>query len=158
MRTEMRMDLEAAIDQGVSEESLASTKKKMADLFDEFHADFENRVKDYLGYNIAAWAQDMADKAVEALLRGDVEEMKRRLRCVDNQWTGRDRDHWVIRGKLSEHDPILLRKQIVDAFPELLKDQRILDLEDQVRSLVETIAKAEQREQARYSAPEASDE
>ena len=147
MRDDLRINCEEAIDNGVTDEALARAKKRLADVWDEFHSDFEERVKQYLSYNLAAWAQEMADKAIEALLRGDVEEMMRRLHCADNQWTGRDREHMVIHGRLSEHDPMVLRKQVVDAFPQLLKDQRVIDLEDQVASLVKTVNKLEREKE-----------
>ena len=147
MRDDLRINCEEAIDNGVTDEALARAKKRLADVWDEFHSDFEERVKQYLSYNLAAWAQEMADKAIEALLRGDAEEMMRRLHCADNQWTGRDREHMVIHGRLSEHDPMVLRKQVVDAFPQLLKDQRVIDLEDQVASLVKTVNKLEREKE-----------
>jgi hypothetical protein len=46
---------------------------------------------------------------------------------------------------LFETGAIELRKGIVNAHPELLKNERILDLEDQVASLVKQVNEKEQR-------------
>jgi len=56
----------------------------------------------------------------------------------------------VIRGKLFETGAIELRKQIVDAHAELLKAERILDLEDQLKSLVGQLKKMEAEKNAMW--------
>lgn len=85
----------------------------------------------------------MAQNTVKAMLEGNEREMKRYLGL--DGWTGRDKQHSVIHGKLSEHDPLLLRKKICEAHADLLKTERTLDLEDQVKSLVEQVNKLEMR-------------
>lgn len=72
---------------------------------------------------------------------GDEDTMRTRLSCIEGNWTGRDREHPVIHGRLFEQGAIALRKQIVDAFPDLLKNERILDLEDQIKSLTSQVNK-----------------
>lgn len=150
MRDQMRMDIESAIDAALTDESLAGTKKSLGKFFDEFHSEFEDRVRSYMSYNFARYVQDMASEAITAMLEGNEDEMRRRLSCVEGGWTGRDREHPVIHGKLFEQGCISLRKQVVDANAELLKNERILDLEDQVKSLVLQNSKLEQEKQSMW--------
>lgn len=143
LERDLREQIAKSCEAGLSDEAMAKVKKQLHDAMAEAQSDFEYWIREDGSYNLSRFVQRMADEVIEKLLRGDIEEMRARLHCADNQWTGRDREHWVIHGRLSEHDPMLLRKQIVDTFPELLKDQRILDLEDQVKSLVQQVNKAE---------------
>ena len=88
------------------------------------------------------------------------DQMRRYLSCdkrgPDGQyigWTGRsddygfhespDRWHPVIHGRLFDKGAIELRKSVAQANEALLRDERIRDLEDQVKSLVAQVAKAE---------------
>ena len=141
---EIRSKLEDALSQGINDSALAKAKNQLDDLFDDLYAAFGDYVKDNLPYDLAQFTQRMADEAVTAILKGDDAEMRRRLHC-DEGYTGRDRDHPVIHGRLFETGAIELRKQIVEAHAQLLKNERILDLEDQVKSLVEQVNKAEAR-------------
>ena len=95
----------------------------------------------------------MAQGAVEELLAGNVEMMRFYLNCEKrgeaySGWTGRSDgytgptsglEHSVIHGKLHEYGCLALRKKIVEAFPDLLKDERARDLEDQVQSLIKQL-------------------
>jgi len=72
--------------------------------------------------------------------------MIRWLSCDKRGYTGRsdgyntrrsiEEQHPVIHGKLFEQGCVRLRKGIVEAHRDLIASERILDLEDQVRSLV----------------------
>jgi hypothetical protein len=97
----------------------------------------------------------MAKRTVEMLLAGNEDQMRRYLHCERGHWNGRsDGDsgwgrkreiyewHSVIHGQLFEQGGVAVRKAIVEAHAELLKNERILDLEDQVRSLVEQVNRA----------------
>lgn len=140
---DLRTQLEAALDAALTEDSLKPTQQALKKFFDEFHAEFEDRVRSYMSYSLAAYVEDMAKAAIEAILYGDEDGMRRALSCQQGHWTGRDRNHSVIHGRLFETGAIKLRKQLVEAHVELIKNERILDLEDQVRSLVQQINKAE---------------
>lgn len=140
----LRSQLESALDNALSEDALKPTKEKLAKFFEEFHSDFEDRVRSYMSYNLAHYVQDMAKSAITAMLEGNETEMRTRLSCIEGRWTGRDREHPVIHGKLFEQGAVMLRKQIVEAHADLIKNERILDLEDQVKSLVLQNNKLEQ--------------
>jgi len=64
----------------------------------------------------------------------------------DFQGYGRQREtheqHPVIHGRLFEQGAVELRKKVAQANEALIRDERILDLEDQVKSLVAQVNKA----------------
>lgn len=96
---------------------------------------------------------------MEAMLQGNEDQMRRYLSCdkrgPDGQYTcftgrtdgvnygaPRDPAHPVIHGRLFETGAIELRKRVAQANEALIRDERIRDLEDQVKSLVAQVNKA----------------
>lgn len=133
---ELRSAVEAAITEGFRDETLAKAKNQIKTIFDEAQSDFEYWIKADIPYNLARFVEQMASEAITAMLKGDDAEMRRRLQCVEGAWNGRDREHLVIHGKVFESHAVELRHKIVDAHAELLKNERILDLEDQLVNVV----------------------
>lgn len=140
---EIRWKLSDAIEAGFTEETVKRIKKKFDEIVYDIETDIEFGLKERLSTQLADFICSSAEHAVKQLLAGNEERMRSYLSAKDGGYTGRDRDHQVIHGKLFETGPLELRKQIVDAHAELLKNERILDLEDQVRSLVEQVNKLE---------------
>ena len=141
----LQYQLADTLAKGFTDESIAAAKKQLKNILYDLESDIEYTLKDGMAELLADWTQRMADEAINKMLEGEDETMRRYLRCQENGYTGRGREHPVIHGKLSELGAIALRKQIVDAHADLLKTQRILDLEDQVRSLVEQVNKEAKR-------------
>lgn len=141
--TELRSKLETLLQDTLTDEVLSKLKKQAQELADALVDDLDYRIKSDLAYNLAHWVEDMSDRAITAMLTGDDAEMRKRLSCREGYYNGRDQDHPVIHGRLFETGCIELRKQIVNAHADLLKNQRILDLEDQVKSLVAQVRKLE---------------
>jgi len=156
---ELRDALEKSIAEGVSEQAMTSFTKQIKDLSAEFEDSLMWSLKDNLAYNLASWVADMAERAVEQMLSGNDDQMRRYLSCdkrgPDGQyigWTGRsdgygaDRrsedQHPVIHGRLFEQGALALRKKVAEANENLIRDERIRDLEDQVKSLVAQVNKA----------------
>lgn len=140
---ELSSQIESAIASALTEDALSSMRKKISDAMAGLQSDFEYHLKSDVAYNLARYVEQMAEDAIKAMLQGDGETMRRHLHCLEGRYNGRDRNHPVIRGRLFETGAIELRKLVVDAHAELLKNERILDLEDQVRSLVEQVRKLE---------------
>ena len=138
---DLRRKLEESLSEGLSEEALKPFRNKLHDLMADAEVALEDHVRSDLSYNLAGFAYRMAEQAIEAILRGNDEAMRRYLRCEEGFHTGRDTNHPVIHGRLFETGAIELRKLIVEAHAELLKSERILDLEDQVRGLVGQVNK-----------------
>ena len=117
------------------------------------------RLKDDLAPNLAAYVQKVAGRAIEAILAGNEDEMRKRLSCREGSWTGRsdspyatsrDDFHPVIHGKLFEQGAIALRRNIVAAHRDLIETQRILDLEDQIKSLTVQVNKLEREKRDQW--------
>lgn len=145
---ELRDKVEASISAGLTDDGMKRFKSKIDDLLVEIENDITYRLKDDLAPNLSRFVVEMTDRTIEALLNGNEPEMRRYLGCQENGYTGRydangygahlgiERQHSVINDTLSEHSGLALRHRLVDAHRDLITSQRILDLEDQVASLV----------------------
>ncbi len=157
----LRKAFEQEISKGLTEEATEGLQKSLRKVADAFEDDFMWNLKDNLAYNLTAYVADMAERAVEQMLAGNDDQMRRYLSCdkrgEDGKyigWTGRSdfqgygrqredhEQHPVIHGKLFEQGAIDLRKKVAEANETLIRDERILDLEDQVKSLVAQVNKA----------------
>lgn len=151
--------LEQSFANGLTEKSIECFKKDIRKLADGIADDLEWRIRDELAMQLTGSVETMAERAVEAMLSGNEAEMRRWLSCdkrgPDGQyigWTGRsdgygsrqdDQWHPVIHGRLFEQGALALRKKVAEANETLLRDERIRDLEDQIKSLVAQVNKAE---------------
>jgi len=97
---DLRTAFEQEITKGLTEKAIESLQKDLRKVTDSFEDDFLWNLKDNLAYNLTAYVADMAERAVEQMLAGNDDQMRRYLSC----------------------------------------DKR--DLEDQVKSLVEQVNKA----------------
>lgn len=155
----LRVALANSIQAGLPEETMEQFKKKIKDLSCEFEESLMWSLQDNLAYNLSAWTVDMAERALEQMLAGNDDQMRRYLSCdkrgKDGQYicyTGRSDgaynnreiagQHPIIHGRLFETGAIELRKKVAQANEALIRDERIKDLEDQVKSLVEQVNKA----------------
>jgi len=101
----------------------------------------EFRVIDSMSETVEGFVRGMAGRVVEEILEGREDQMRRYLGL--DGYTGRATDgpnnrvaHPVIHGELFETGAIALRKKIAQAHADLIQNERIVDLEDQVESLV----------------------
>lgn len=145
MNEDLRTKLEEAIDSALTEEVIAGAVGKVRDAAADLASELKYDLKENLAYNLAGWVQQMANQAVGAILAGNEDVLRKCLSCREDSYTGRDKNHPVIHCKLFETGALELRKRIVDAHPDLLKNERILDLEDQVGSLVEQVNRLNDR-------------
>lgn len=158
----LRDQLTATLAAGITEDAMKGLKKKVNDLLYEIEADIDYRLKDDLAPNLVAYVAEMAQRTVESILAGNESEMRRYLGCERGAWTGRSdsrcygaqRDiadwHSVIHGKLFEQGAVALRAKIAEVHRDLIANERILDLEDQVRSLVAQVNKANAEKEAMW--------
>lgn len=130
-------------------ESEAGRKTK-AKLLDDLWQEIEYGVIDRMSETIEGFVRGMAGRVVEEILEGREDQMKRYLGL--NGYTGRSdaqskyvrerspaEMHPVIHGDLFETGAVALRKKIAQAHADLIQNERILDLEDQVKSLVDQV-------------------
>lgn len=118
-----------------SERYKKSKQRLLDDLWDDFQYDVIGR----MGEVIEGFVQDMASRVVTEILEGRDDQMRRYLGL--DGWTGRDREHSVIHGTLFETGALALRKKMAQAHADMIQNERILDLEAQVKSLVSQINK-----------------
>lgn len=152
---ELTEGLTKCIEAALTDEAMRGFVKQVRDLSVELEEFLMWSVKDNMAYNLSSWVVDMAERSLEQMLLGNEDQMRRYLSCEKRAetgeyigWTGRDRDHPVIHGRLFETGAVQLRKAVAQANEKLILDERILDLQDQVRSLVEQVNKANaQREE-----------
>lgn len=143
--------LEAELSKGVSEDAMKAIKKASDDIIYRIEDDIMWRLKDELAPQLTAFVVEMCQKTITALLEGNESEMQRYIQCDKRYWTGRgDNFHSVIHGTLFEQGSIALRRKIVDAHRDTLVTERILDLEDQVKSLVAQVNKANREKDAMW--------
>lgn len=160
IHTEIADGLRKSLEAGLSESAVKALAKKVDDITCFIEDDIMYRLKDDMAPNLVSFVEEMAKNTIDSLLAGNVEQMRRYLSCEKrgdtgeyDGYTGRFNpgawgarqsvvdQHPVIHGKLFEQGCIRLRRDIVNAHADLLKNERILDLEDQVRSLVEQVNK-----------------
>lgn len=165
---ELRDDLIATMDAALADRSEV-VNKAVRGIADDLESDLMYRVQDCMATNLAGWVMDMAERAVEQMLAGNEDQMRRYLSCdkraedgeyigwtgrSDSKYFGRQREqgewHPIIHGRLFEQGAVELRKKIVDAHRDLLVNERIRDLEDQVRSLIEQVNKANREREAMW--------
>lgn len=152
---ELQEQLKAVLEAGLSDGAMKDIKKAVDGVICGIEEDIMYRLKDDLAPNLTAYVVDMAQRAVEQLLAGNEDQMRRYLGCESGRWNGRSDGasgwgrkredyewHQVIHGQIFEQGAIELRKRIVEAHRELLIGERILDLEDQVKSLIAHVNRA----------------
>jgi hypothetical protein len=156
---EDRNALHDAIGSALTDDVMAPLKKKARSLADDIVSDIEWCLKDDLASNLSYYVREMAERAVNALLAGNHGEMVRWLSCDKRGYTGRheigaeygrrsiEEQHPIIHGALHENGAVALRRKIVDAHRDMLVNERIADLEDQVKSLVAQVNKANDEKQ-----------
>jgi hypothetical protein len=119
-------------------------KKDMLKISDSMIEDIEYTIRDNLAYNLNSYIQYEVNRIINRILDGDYHEMIRQLKCDTNSYNGRSDGftfvntdlHPIIHGKMHEEEYIALRRKILEKHKDLIVDQRILDLQDQVSSLV----------------------
>lgn len=150
--------LRQAADKALDDETMKKLKRQASDIFQEALDSIEYSLKEDLAHNLAGYAAEMARKTVDALLAGNESEMRRYLSCEAGRWNGRSetnpypreiaQKHSVIHGRLFETGCVELRHKIVAAHRDLITSERVLDLEDQVASLVAQVNKANDEKEA----------
>lgn len=157
---ELRSKLEETLNETIQGDGLKHLKKQVQSFCDEIESDIEWRLKDALAPMLAGWVHDMTIRTIDAILQGNENEIRRYLHCEQRGYTGRSTDtyaerdiarqHPIIHGKLHENSCVALRRRIVDAHRDLITSERILDLEDQVKSLVAQVNKANAEREAMW--------
>ena len=138
-------EAEAKAEEFVTEERKAAIKSELEQLIDD---EFVN-LKLYAGEHISETAARRAELFLEKVLEGDDKAFAALLGNTDGdryRRMGYDAGQpWahLIHGSLFETGGIKLRRNIVEAFPESLRNERIKDLESIVEGLENQVRKLE---------------
>jgi len=129
-------------------------KKAKHHLLDDLWDELQYSLIDRMSEAIEGFVRDMATRTVDAIIKGNESEVRRYLKL--DGWTGRHEDtpawggrqdiasaHPIIHGRLHENQAIRLRREIAQAHADLIRNERIADLEDIVASLEVQVAKAD---------------
>jgi hypothetical protein len=133
--TDMRDKLDEVLDRGMSDVGMTKLKKQVQDICQYIEDELEYEIKNNLASTLSGWVQDMARRSVEAILAGDEELFRRYMQCQEGHHNGRTFTD-VIHGKLFEARAVELRRRIVEAHADLLRTERIKDLEAQLSSVL----------------------
>ena len=131
-----RRQLRDALQQEITDDAMKPIMKKVRDVADDFMEHVRYDVQEYLAENLSDWVGQYANNVIQAFLAGNEAELRRHLKLDKGGWTGRDHTHSVIHGKLFEPEAMKIRRQIFEQFADLLKDERILDLESQLAAVI----------------------
>lgn len=112
-------------------------KKAKQAFLDNIWQDMEYSIIDNMSETVADFVRSMSAKVVGEILEGREDQMRRYLNL--DGYTGRDMEHKVIHGTLFETGAIALRKKMAQQHADLIQNERITDLEDQVKSLVSQV-------------------
>lgn len=163
-----RNALREALDAALDDDSMKTLKKKASDLTQEIVDHIEWSLKDNLAGGLSWHVAQMAERAINALLEGNESEMVRWLTCDKRSYNGRsdgytgpnkaiEQQHPIIHGLLHENQSVALRRKIFEAHRDLVTNERIADLEDQVKSLVAQVNEADRKREAMWERVRASE-
>lgn len=139
-RDELR---KAIADQLLDDISFNKLEKQCRSLAEEISDGVFEQIKSELSWWITDHIRAQAQAAIEALIAGNMDVVKKCLKITDD-WGSEDHGREQARRpwfngttRLHEFAGVELRHKIVDQYAELLKDERIKDLEIQQEALIE---------------------
>jgi len=141
---------DAPIDKFVSDNK-GRFKKALDGVFQEVFNEHHDWLEGNAPYNLRASAVQRARKLLTAVLEGDEEAASALFECGDSgryRQIGCDKGKpyaCSIHGKLHLTPRQKLREALVEKHADILKNERILDLESQVEGLRQQIVKANER-------------
>lgn len=138
----IRDKVAAAVDAGFSEAVIADLKKKIDSAYCSLQDNIEWSLKQDIQDNLAHYVQNCARSSIEAMLEGNIAEVSRYLHCEPGYTRREYVQTWP---SPFEPSPMALRRKLVEAYPELIEQQRILDLQATIKHLEAALAKAHKK-------------
>jgi predicted house-cleaning noncanonical NTP pyrophosphatase (MazG superfamily) len=143
-------EIEALAAKILTPELAAALKKKLSDELTPIWEAAVDEVIEGAAESVSRVAADRAKRFLESVLKGDAKAAENLFGL--SGFNGRSEpgrglpDRPVIHGKVFESDPIELRRKLVEAHADLLRDARIADLEDLLEGARRQVAEYQQRE------------
>lgn len=142
IKSKLAREVGDAVEAAFSDEAIKRIKKSVDDILCEVQDDLEWRIKSDVASNLGGHVSEAVERTLEAIINGNEAEMRRYISC-DPHWNGRSHQHTVIHGTLFESGPIKLRRLMAEAHPDLIRNERIADLEKLVEDLTAQVNKLE---------------
>ena len=121
-------------------------KAEIAEMIDDEFSHLEDEASDFISERSAF----RAEKFLERVLRGDEDAAMALLGNASDSdrykiYGSDEGEPWpqLIHGRLSETNGIKMRRQIVEAHPDLIRNERIKDLEAVVSGLTKQVTESE---------------
>ena len=126
--------------QFLSDDSAKAITKQIKDIAETVLDDEFARLEDYAAEYISQLAAWRAEKFLERVLNGDIDAAKYLLQSNCSRYRN-DCTPWanLIHGTLWQTDAMKLREQIVAAHADVIRNERILDLESIVDGLTKQV-------------------
>lgn len=146
---ERRDEIRAALDLEIGEQDFKKLEKQSRALSEEISEGLLWNIKDNLGDWIASEIRHGAVQTIEAIIKGNMPEARRYLGLSPE---GRDGREWFGKpwfdgfSRLHEFGGVAVRHAIADAHKDLITDERIVDLEGQIKGLCEKYHRMEYSE------------
>lgn len=143
-----RDEIRDALNTIIPDADMKKLEKQAQEIADEIASTVEYNIKENLAEWLADHVRSNAEAAIEAILAGNEHEVRRRLSLKpESYYDGREFRPWFnTSSSLHESGPIELRRKIVEAHRDLITNERIADLEAQLKGLVEKYYKMEHAE------------
>jgi len=144
-----RDEIRAALDLEIGETDFKRLEKQARDLSEEISEGLLWNLKDNLSDWIASEVRESAQRAIEAILAGNMPEARRYLGLSPEGHDGRawfDRPWFNNHMALHEFGGVGLRRAIVEARRDDITDGRIADLEGQLEGLCKKYYRMEHAE------------
>jgi len=140
IKTKLAHEIGDVVEAAFTDDAIKKIKKHVEEITSELQDDIEWRLKSDVAANLGSHVAQAVERTIEAIIKGNEAEMRRYLSC-DPYWNGRSHQHSVIHGKLFESGPLELRRLMAEAHPELIRNERIADLEKLVDDLTAQVNK-----------------
>lgn len=134
--------ISAALTEGLEQSAAGDRFRKIVnDAINEVLDSAEYYVRDELGENLAWFVHDCFQRAVEAMLDGNEELFRRHLR-VEGHYDAREHLNVWHDGRMFEPKCLEIRRKLVEAYPDLIEQERVKDLGAQLEAVRAALAKA----------------
>lgn len=140
IKTKLATEISDVVEAAFSDDAIKRIKKHVDEIVSEIQDDVEWRLKSDVAANLGSHVAHAVEQTIEAIIKGNEAEMRRYLSC-DPYWSGRSHQHSVIHGKLFETGPLELRRLMAEAHPDLIRNERMADLEKLVTDLTAQVNK-----------------
>ncbi len=120
----------------MNDEAMKGALEGIRSLAESLAEDLEYNLREDLSSSLAFEVRSLAEKSIQAMLDGNESEFARYITARDYS---RAKAGGVIHGEIFEYGPEVTCRKLVERYPDLLRDNRVTDLEAQVAGLLKQV-------------------